>query len=226
MYKLGAFIIIMLVILVIFVVMDNLNYMRYNIIQEILQSYILSKHSNVSTNSGNKSCVIKLTQYYIEPTYVSEEDKSEINYSSVGGMDNIDGLDGGGSGKKIYDFKQYSEPAKPYDDISSGKPDGSMGQDGGFGQEINFKESKLIQDLPDRTLGVQTINEQDGSHGYPSQVHGQQIYKNELTDGEQYGDPYKGFTYYYLENDNINAPCKSDKDCKSSKCSNSGFCKY
>ncbi len=39
-------------------------------------------------------------------------------------------------------------------------------------------------------------------------------------------DIHKGFTYYYLETDNINQPCKKHMDCPTMKCSESGFCKY
>ena len=38
--------------------------------------------------------------------------------------------------------------------------------------------------------------------------------------------PYLPSTYWYLDGDDINKPCKSNADCKTNKCSMSGFCQY
>lgn len=161
---------------------------------------------------------------------------------SEGGMSNLDNLDGTGTGPMGSGYKTYDlSGATPFPDLSGGQPDGTwlVGPAGGFtsldgtlnaagaglmGSAYDAKNI-FVENPPDRTLGVVPVTEPGGDEGYPNQARGMEPYNVPSPRGEN-GEISKPYTYYYLETDNINVPCKSDKDCGNSKCSESGFCKY
>jgi len=169
---------------------------------------------------------------------------------SVGGMSGLDNLDGTGSGPMGSGYMDISGSypdlsgayyGQRYTDLSGGRPDGSYapGPPGGFSnldgtrdgggsgpdQSSYINGGGPIPNLTDRTLGVIPVNEPGGDEDYPNQAHGMHPYNVESPRGD-HGEISKPYTYYYLEGDNINVPCKSDKDCGNTKCSESGFCRY
>jgi len=228
----GLVISTLLIIVVIFAIMDHINKSKQDIVEELFTSYVASRYSHSSkpddpsfgTVSAQKSIVDELKHYDANPKYSDENTKQEPIDGSMGGMDggmaNLDGLDGGGSGPTHSGFRIYRESATPFTDLSGGKPDGSLGPEGGFGPDRSayINGGGPIKDLPDNTLGVVPI--------FAENKYGQSIHGEKIQNHESNADPYKPFTYYYLENDNINQPCKSDADCKTSKCSESGYCRY
>ncbi len=169
------------------------------------------------------------------------EETVQGDMDSVGGMSGLDNLDGTGTGPMGSGYIQYNVKHNQYSDLSGGRPDGSYapGPPGGFSNldgprdgggsgpdQSGYKQGGgPIPDLPDRTLGVIPVTEPGGDEGYPNQARGMQPYNVASPRGD-HGEISKPYTYYYLESDNINIPCKSDKDCGTTKCSESGFCRY
>ena len=174
----------------------------------------------------------------------------------MSGLDNLDGtgtgpmgsgyLDLSGayadlSGNQRYPDLSGNQRYPRYPDLSGGRPDGSYapGPHGGFSNLDGIRDAGgsgpdqsgyingggPIPNLPERTIGIVPVTEPGGDEGYPNQARGMEPYNVPSPRGD-HGEISKPYTYYYLESDNINVPCKSDKDCGTSKCSESGFCKY
>lgn len=144
---------------------------------------------------------------YNENNFGSAGDIATIqqgDMNSIGAMIGLDDLDGTGTGsKQIAPQEPQQQPFPPSD---SGKPDGSYAP----GPDTTL--------TGDHTLGFHPINVKS----FAELTHGNQ-------NGNQYnaqGDINNPYTYYYLETDNINKPCKKHIDCPTMKCSESGFCKY
>jgi len=108
---------------------------------------------------------------------------------SVGGMSNLDNMDGTGTGPVVKAEPEVKADAKPYP--KNGKPDGSIFKGQAFGS------GGPIPNLPDMTLGVVPISEQGGEHGYPKQTHGVRIFKAQPL-GE-YGAIKDPNTYSYID---------------------------
>ena len=216
-------IVLLLIFVVIFAIMDHVNMLRRNVFKELFTNYYTSRYSSdipLGNISAQTSIVDDLKHYDINPTYNGESAVPSLD-KIEGGMANLDGLDGSGSGP-VYS-NVYTEKMPKFNDLSGAIPDGSLGPDGGFGPDKStFRNGGPIKGLPDNTLGVVPLLAEDT---YPTSIHGIQIYKHD-TSTKPYGDPHIPYTYYYLENDNINQPCKLNSDCKNSKCSESGFCRY
>jgi hypothetical protein len=155
---------------------------------------------------------------------------------SEGGMSNLDNLDGTGTGPMGSGFNKENTVYQPYPDLSGGTPDGSyapgppgglsldsVNDAGGSGPEKSAYQTGggPLPNIPDKILGVQPTL----TKPYEELAHGTKTYNEKAPDGE-HGDISKPSTYYYLEGDNINRPCKNDKDCGNTQCSESGFCRY
>lgn len=150
---------------------------------------------------------------------------------STGGMSGLDNLDGTGTGP-IMNYQTQTTYNPPFPETDAGKADGSYapGPDGGYlvgdgGGSGPDKSAYLfgggpIPNLPNKTLGL--IPNPPPTMEQVS--HNTHTYTGEPTGLN--GEIDKSYTYYYLEGDNINKPCKSDNDCQPAVCSQSGFCKY
>jgi len=181
---------------------------------------------------------------YIKSLFGSAGDLETViqgDMKSEGGMSDLDNLDGTGTGPMGSGYRPYNVQEHQFPDLSGGTPDGTwtVGPAGGFSSldgTLNAAgsglmrsaydvKSVLVQNVPDHTLGVNPVTEPGGDENYPNQAHGIHTYNVKAPTGE-HGEISKPSTYYYLEGDNINVPCKSDKDCGNTKCSESGFCRY
>ena len=132
---------------------------------------------------------------------------------SEGGMSNLDDLDGTGSGPMGSAYPKYDKMETTYPDLSGGKPDGSLET-----ETVCTKNEEATPKLADYTLGVPEQPVTQKSTGV--------VISNTKAQSTDYGEIDKPYTYYYLENDNINKPCKTDADCGGTKCSEAGFCRY
>lgn len=150
---------------------------------------------------------------------------------STGGMSGLDNLDGTGTGP-VMDFQPNAIKSQVYPTIDAGMADGSYapgpaggylaGDGGGSGPD---KSAYLfgggpIPNLPNKTFGLVP----NLAPSLDELSHNTRTYTGEPE--ENHGKIDKSYTYYYLEGDNINKPCKSDNDCQPAKCSQSGVCKY
>ena len=118
---------------------------------------------------------------------------------SEGAMSDLDDLDGTGTGSKP--TVPYTVTHQPFPEPDSGKPNGSYPP---------LCNTTLTEG---RTHNMETLGTQPSVKSFDHQYNAQ-------------GDINKPNTYYYLETDNINKPCKKHMDCPAMKCSESGFCKY
>jgi len=85
-------------------------------------------------------------------------------------------------------------------------------------------KTHIVQN-PNEIPGIVPVTEPGGDEDYPKQAHGMHTY-NVASPRSDHGEIIQPYTYYYLEGDNINKVCKSDADCGTTKCSESGFCRY
>lgn len=166
----------------------------------------------------------------ITPSVVAEKEMEiclEIR-DIEGGMSNLDGLDGSGTGKMGSGFTRETIQSIPFPDLTTGKPDEKEGglsnldaprDKYGFGD--NKSTGGPVPGLADYIIGVIPVM----ATSVESHAHGEKIYAQENM-YSKHGDINTSYTYWYLEGDNINKPCKFNSDCQNTKCSESGFCKY
>ena len=208
---------ILLVILLIIIIMMYFRLLKSEVVRELfLSSLYLASYPEDDFGAATTESLV------------------QGDMKSVGGMSGLDNLDGTGTGQ--IGFPEYNVQAKPYPKPNEGKPDGSYAEGpsgglsemdgsrdgGGSGQMGSSYENGIpLPEYPNSTIGVVPIN----VPSIEEISHGMHVYSEKAPSGE-HGDVHAPFTYYYLEGENINAPCKSDKDCGTTKCSESGFCRY
>jgi len=203
-------------------------------------------HKDLNLNEGGSGPLRSgFNRAIFSPEPIESKYPTDGTMGGPGGMAGLDGLDGGGSGPMGSGFRNIIIDAQSYP--LTGRPDGSLGMTpstvGGFLNMDNGLDAggsgppgsafgtavSTIANLPDNSItgGRNLIVEPGGNEEYPNHTHGQHMYRQKTPGSDsEHGSVEKPYTYYYLENDNINEPCKSDADCKSSRCSESGFCKY
>jgi hypothetical protein len=208
---------IFLLILLIIIVMMYFRLLKSEVIRELFLSslYLLEQEQDDFGAATTESIV-------------------QGDMKSEGGMSGLDNMDGTGTSE--VGFQTYTTQAKPYPKPDEGKPDGSYAdgpagglskidgsRDGGGSGQMgsSYENGVNLPIYPNSTIGVIPVN----VPSIEEVSHGMNVYSEKPPSGEQ-GDVHAPFTYYYLEGENINKPCKSDNDCGTTKCSESGFCRY
>ena len=180
--------------------------------------------------------IIDDTSKGFSATGVAEKEEKEDNAEEIhlkitdlqGGMSNIDGLDGTGTGKMGSGFTRETIQSVPFPDLTTGKPDETEGGLSNMNpprDRYGFGDDKStggpIPGLQDYVIGVVPVM----AASVESHAHGEKLYAQENI-YNKHSDIKTAYTYWYLEGDNINKPCKFNSDCGNTRCSEAGFCKY